>query len=1846
MANDTSQLNVVIRGKDELTPQFNQLESRLIRFVGAVTSAIAALKISTLPITSAADLERELANVKKTTGFTTTEITKLNRELLEMSLRIDVSALDLGKIAAAAGQQGLGGEGVEGILRFTESVARMASVLDISADQAASDIGKILNIFQLGTDQVENVVAAFNKVTNNAPAQGRQVLDIVKRIGSAASVSKDQVGGLTNAIALAATGLELGINPEVIGTSFTKIFAQMQTKAEKFGQVLGKAGKLGADPSKWTEDWSKIVAKDGLEALRVFNEVLRKMDRVPQAKTISELQGQGRVYGLGSKLGSDTLDASLNKNLDNARSGFAKGLSAIEEQRTVLNTLNAQLQILKNSFFKLAAEGGSPLLGKLAAQARQVTDALQSDKLQAFVQAATAAIGDLISVVIRVGGAIGEMNINWENFVQVLKVFVTVKVVQYFAAMAAGMLATANAARGSFLSIITGFRASTDAATRAALASGDASRIAAAQRLQAAEREKGSLAGLQKAYRDKQAAAAAASAAQLKATQAEFAANNAVARQLQAQRAERAANALVGTTGRAAAVATARVNTAVSNQAATTAAGLASVAAARQVGNAKIAAAEAAHQRQLTATNDFYRGARTAADKAARDQAILLENNFYARQLAALKAADTRRIAEAEATALRLNQIAAQRVIGANTNLSNVVNRAGTGSAAAAGAAAAAASTTAVATRQSRLLAVEAGRARQAAEAARVASLSASAGLFSLSRGLALVASGFGLLLRSIFPVFLILTILYTVLDATGTLQPVLGFFRGLTDIMGLTSEASRQLARDEKLKQEAIQLSTEKVQEQIDAFRELLDLQGRIDPTKLNVDVQTGALTASIDVEARAKILGNIGGQAVAGQALQNQIDQNLKTLPEAKKKAKETFDSILKEYQKLQKDIKDLKLLPKDFGNDPFADDAVGRASTGRNVEKELADAEAQFAKFGKELVAANNAVKTLTQSGVDGLSTQALSAASNMTQLNKQITSLFSEDSKKLFQEGVPLREKQEELKSLKDEYAKLLGAPLLDKKPEERAAALEVIGAKIRIAETEVGKLVIGFDQLKAVLQDIARQEPVKAYTDSLLGDLARAEELLGGSKKTFDNFNTVLKNFDAQAKAGVTLPAFVGGQGGNAKPAPPSTGTNKSGLEDEGKNKAKAAENEAKKLAKAKQELRRAELEQDAAIQKEGSDQFLRQQQREFDAGLLALEDYYDDKDAVERSGLATEIKLQADKIASKQVERGEKGLKESDRVKIDAEIVGLETQRQLLVSRLADIPAQTKVALDKAVKDFNEGVLGDKLDLARSIGLSDASATFSDQLALVQSQIKDRLARFNTELKKGTPGITQTFIDNFKVAQLLKIIDPALQLIAEKAKIAAASVQTSFNRIEAASKRGLLTDREAERAKNEARKVEAKAVALQISQSEQLLEQAIATTAAQTGQTEASVRASDEYTRQAQTVDDLRVKYEELNVVVDEVATSLNQSIESGLSDSLTAIMTGTTGGLKNLLKTFAADFTKTINDIVSKELSQQFVKKFLGGGGTGGIGGFFSNLFGINSKAPALADKESLGRSESTPMFVKEVGKKPGDKPETPGDKDSPFAKDGDEPSLSDVLGTKDAPFPELEELPDVSEIKASDFSEFASEAEEVVGTGIDAVKDGIFDGFGDIAADAEGGGLGLGGFFSSMGGALSGIFESLSGGIGGMADGLTSVLGSLFNSLVSAFSGGAGAAGGAGGGTDWGSIIGTIVSFFHTGGVVGEGAAMAAVNPMVFANATRYHSGGIAGLQANEVPAILQKGEEVLTADSPRHRNNGGGGNTVNAPVTMIIQTPDANSFRKSQDQIASSTGRVVSRAVKRNN
>ena len=83
-------------------------------------------------------------------------------------------------------------------------------------------------------------------------------------------------------------------------------------------------------------------------------------------------------------------------------------------------------------------------------------------------------------------------------------------------------------------------------------------------------------------------------------------------------------------------------------------------------------------------------------------------------------------------------------------------------------------------------------------------------------------------------------------------------------------------------------------------------------------------------------------------------------------------------------------------------------------------------------------------------------------------------------------------------------------------------------------------------------------------------------------------------------------------------------------------------------------------------------------------------------------------------------------------------------------------------------------------------------------------------------------------------------------------------------------------------------------------------------------------------------------------------------------------------------------------------------------------------------------------------------------------------------------------------------------------------------------------------------------------------------------------------------------GGGGLFAGMTGAAVH--HAGGLVGGNAPMRAVPTMAFAGAPRMHAGGFAGLRPDEVPAILQKGERVLS-----RRETAGYGAGGNVSITI---------------------------------
>ncbi|WP_026784126.1 tape measure protein [Pleomorphomonas koreensis] len=133
----------------------------------------------------------------------------------------------------------------------------------------------------------------------------------------------------------------------------------------------------------------------------------------------------------------------------------------------------------------------------------------------------------------------------------------------------------------------------------------------------------------------------------------------------------------------------------------------------------------------------------------------------------------------------------------------------------------------------------------------------------------------------------------------------------------------------------------------------------------------------------------------------------------------------------------------------------------------------------------------------------------------------------------------------------------------------------------------------------------------------------------------------------------------------------------------------------------------------------------------------------------------------------------------------------------------------------------------------------------------------------------------------------------------------------------------------------------------------------------------------------------------------------------------------------------------------------------------------------------------------------------------------------------------------------------------------------------------------------------------------------LGPIANALSGALGNLGSSLFGAPGPVAAAA----------KLFGSPI--YHSGGLVGAPAPSRMVPAMAFAGAPRLHAGGWAGLRPDEVPAILQRGERVLSK-----REASASARSASAPsVNVTIMARDAESFRQSRTQVAADIARAVS-------
>jgi len=292
------------------------------------------------------DLEKSMLSVRKTTGLSAKTIDTLRKDFINLSTAIPISARELAEIGAVAGQLGI--QNAPDILKFTETIAKVATVTNFTAEEAATSLARIANVFKIPIAEIENLAGVMNELENTTTAKVPQIADFMRRLGPASlqiGLSASEVAGLS------ATLIDLGFRAELAGTAVSNTFANMIKKADVFGKQMGLTAA----------EFRLAIQKDGIGTIQKWAEAISKL---PADQVIAQFEAVG-ISGSRARLVFNALSNStelMGKNLKTASDEVKRGTSLQKEFDIFISGTASKLRLLGNRLGQAAFAIGDVLL--------------------------------------------------------------------------------------------------------------------------------------------------------------------------------------------------------------------------------------------------------------------------------------------------------------------------------------------------------------------------------------------------------------------------------------------------------------------------------------------------------------------------------------------------------------------------------------------------------------------------------------------------------------------------------------------------------------------------------------------------------------------------------------------------------------------------------------------------------------------------------------------------------------------------------------------------------------------------------------------------------------------------------------------------------------------------------------------------------------------------------------------------------------------------------------------------------------------------------------------------------------------------------------------------------------------------------------------------------------------------------------------------------------------------------------------------------------------------------------------------------------------------------------------
>lgn len=305
---------------ERMNRKLNDWQTALAGIAAAITGIIMAGRSA---VNAFADMDQEMANVRKFTGMNASEVEQLNEDFQKIDTR--TGREELNKLAQEAGR--LGKTSQEDVLGFVKAADQINVALDDLGDGATLTLSKLTNIFgdeeRLGTEKALLAVGSvINELSQNCTASAPYLANFTQRMAGVGAQAKMTI-------------------PEIMGFA-----AVLDSQGQAVEMSATAVSKVIMDMFKEND---KIIKATGLNA-KEFNETLKKstnegllmlLDRLHELGNIDILAPVFKDMGENGARAAQVISA-LAGNLDMVRWEQEEATKAFAEGTSVTNEFNVQ----------------------------------------------------------------------------------------------------------------------------------------------------------------------------------------------------------------------------------------------------------------------------------------------------------------------------------------------------------------------------------------------------------------------------------------------------------------------------------------------------------------------------------------------------------------------------------------------------------------------------------------------------------------------------------------------------------------------------------------------------------------------------------------------------------------------------------------------------------------------------------------------------------------------------------------------------------------------------------------------------------------------------------------------------------------------------------------------------------------------------------------------------------------------------------------------------------------------------------------------------------------------------------------------------------------------------------------------------------------------------------------------------------------------------------------------------------------------------------------------------------------------------------------------------------------